>query len=76
MFFGFKLRKNLKMPLPDPMVGGIKYLVLLEMDDKLGDPVCSLRTLKNPWQRKIEKSRPQGRCPGKIKSYYTEVTVG
>ena len=30
-------------------------LVLSEMDDKLGGPVCKLRTLENHWQLKIKK---------------------
>ena len=39
------------------VIGGIEHLVLSETDDKLGGPVCTLRTLKNPWQLEIEKSR-------------------
>ena len=63
---------NLVKTSIDPTVGGTKYLVLLEMDDELRDPMCLLRTLKNLWHRKIEKSRPQGQCPGKIKISTTQ----
>ena len=40
------------------LIGGIEHLVLSEMDDKIGGPVCTLRRLKNPWQLEIVKSRP------------------
>ena len=35
-------------------VGRIKRLVFSDKDEKLGGPVCTLRTLKTPWQLKIE----------------------
>ena len=48
-------------------VGRIEHLVFSDKDDKFGGPVCTLRTLKIPWQLKIEKEQAyQGRCPGKI----------
>ena len=40
------------------LICGIEHLVLSETDDKIGGPVCTLRTLKNPWQLEIAKSRP------------------
>ena len=36
-------------------VGRIEHLVFSDKDDKFGGPVCTLRTLKIPWQLKIEK---------------------
>ena len=44
----------------------------------LGGPVCTLRTLKNPWQLKIEKSRPVGPLSGqnsKLIPTQTEITL-
>ena len=40
--------------VPDPAVGKIKGLVFSDKDEKLGGPVCSLRTLKTPRQLEIE----------------------
>ena len=50
-FFWSKTREKRISHSPDPiMVGGIENLVLSETDDKIGGPVCTRRTLKNPWQ--------------------------
>ena len=54
-------------------VGRIKRLVFSDKDEKLGGPVCTLRTLKTPWQLKIEgRVGDTCRLPGqnsKLKSH-------
>ena len=60
---------------PGPLEGGAKYLVFSDKDDKPGGPVCKLRTLKNPRQLEIVKSRRLCRCPGKILNLYPSDTI-
>ena len=49
-----KIFSKIFSQVPDPWVGRIKRLVFSDKDEKLGGPVCTLRTLKTPWQLKIE----------------------